>query len=67
MVNPDEAIHSFVVRIWLEKPATPRQSALWRGHVTHVHTGQRRHFDHLEGLTDFIRQYLQLDSLCEEE
>lgn len=45
--------HAFVVKLWKDEPA------LWRGHVTHAYTGQRRYFQDLEKILVFIRSFLQ--------
>lgn len=29
---------SFVIRLWIEEPATETRKATWRGHITHVPT-----------------------------
>jgi hypothetical protein len=49
----DHDTHAFVVKLWKEEPA------LWRGHVTHAYTGQRRYFQDLEKILVFIRSFLQ--------
>jgi hypothetical protein len=46
--------HSFVVRVWIEAGAQPP----WRGSVTHVSTGQRRHFTDLGEVVSFIEPYV---------
>ena len=50
--------HSFIVKIWLEGVDEKAGEAIWRGRVTHVPSGQDRHFDNLTGITDFIAPYL---------
>ena len=45
--------HAFVVKLWKEDPA------LWRGHVTHAYTGQRRYFQDLEKFLVLFRSFLQ--------
>lgn len=49
----DHDTHAFVVKLWKDEPA------LWRGHVTHAYTGQRRYFQDLEKILSFIRSFLQ--------
>lgn len=57
--EPDEFIephtHSFVVKLWLEQ-ARP---AIWRGHITHVASGQRAMIDNLADVGAFLSTYLQ--------
>lgn len=55
-IEPDT--HSFVVKIWLEETAGEIAHPIWRGHITHVATGQRRYLDHLSVVMAFIAPYL---------
>jgi hypothetical protein len=48
-------IHSFIVKIWREEPGDP---VAWRGHVTHVPSGERVYLTSLNGLNTFIAPYL---------
>lgn len=52
-------VHSFVVRIWLEEEESEIQEAIWRGHVTHVPSGERRYIKRLSELNTFIIPYLE--------
>jgi hypothetical protein len=47
--------HAFVVKLWLEEAKAPRA---WRGHVTHVVTGDRKHISHTDQIAAFIDRYL---------
>ena len=49
---------SFIVRVWLEEPARPARRAPWRGHITHVPTGDRKYVQDLRGIVAFIAPYL---------
>lgn len=51
--------HSFVVKVWLEETVEEAGRARWRGHVTHVASGERRYLESLSGLAAFIRPYLE--------
>jgi hypothetical protein len=51
--------HSFVIKIWLEGTSEELGQAKWRGHITHVQSGQRRHMESLDGITAFIAPYLE--------
>jgi hypothetical protein len=51
--------HSFVVKIWLEGVDEISGKAVWRGRITHVPSGQNRHFDNLRGITSFVAPYLE--------
>ena len=47
--------HSFVIKIWLED----EELASWRGHITHVPSGQRCYFEELDRIAMFIAPYLE--------
>lgn len=51
--------HSFIVKIWLEEVDEKSDRAAWRGHITHVPSGERRHFENLAAMNNFIRLYLR--------
>ena len=50
---------SFVVKVWLEETVEEVGRAKWRGHVTHVASGERKYLESLTGVTAFIRPYLE--------
>ena len=50
--------HPFIVKIWLEESAQEAGRATWRGHITHVPSGERRYVKHLDDVTSFIAPYL---------
>ena len=54
MDHSESSSHSFIIRIWREEDRRPA----WRGHVTHVPSGNRRHFKDLDELTNFMLPYL---------
>lgn len=47
--------HSFIIKIWLEDDGRKR----WRGHITHVPDGERRHFENLSEISRFIQPFLE--------
>ena len=51
--------HSFIVKIWLEEPAEGNRRGMWRGHITHVPSGERRCLKNLDDITAFIAPYLE--------
>jgi hypothetical protein len=51
--------HSFIVKIWLEETAEEAGQARWRGHITHVPSGERRYVQDLDEITAFIAPYLE--------
>ncbi len=58
-VSIESNTHSFVVRIWLEDPPDEYQEGHWRGHITHVHSGERRYLDDLNDILAYIAPYLK--------
>ncbi len=58
MNSPDAINQSFIIRVWIEEPATETQSAIWRGHVTHVPSGTRTHIQDLNQIASIIAPYL---------
>lgn len=53
------APQSFIVKIWLEETAEEAGRALWRGHITHVPSGERRYIQDLDQIEEFIMPYLE--------
>lgn len=51
--------HSFIVKVWLEETAEEAGHAVWRGHITHVPSGERRYFKDLDEIQVFIVRYLE--------
>ena len=51
--------HSFIVKVWLEETAEEAGRATWRGHITHVPSGERRYVRYLNEITAFIAFYLE--------
>ena len=57
MLEPDT--QSFVVKVWLEETVEEEGRAKWRGHVTHVTSGERQYLESLSGIATFIIPYLE--------
>lgn len=57
--NNGDSPQSFIVRIWVEEPMRGSRPTSWRGHITHVHAGERRYFEDLDAIAAFIRPYLE--------
>ena len=51
--------HSFIVKVWLEETAEEAGQATWRGHITHVPSGERRYLQDLDKIAAFIAPYLE--------
>ena len=50
--------HAFVIRIWMEEGGGV-EADTWRGHITHVLSGQRRYLKDLDSIKAFIAPYLE--------
>ena len=57
--QPDVAMHSFIIRIWLEETVIEAGKASWRGHITHIPSNRRQHIENLDAVKQFIAPYLQ--------
>ena len=57
-MDPYES-HSFIVKIWLEESLEETGEAVWRGHVTHVPSQERRYLHNLDDIIDFIGPFLE--------
>ncbi len=51
--------HVFILRIWREPREIEGAELEWRGVIEHVPTGERRYFNELNDVVDFLRPYLQ--------
>jgi len=54
--------HSFIIKIWIgvDSPEYGAEYGSWRGQITHVPGGERRHIHRLEEILEFISQFLPL-------
>jgi hypothetical protein len=50
---------SFVIKVWLESGAEESGGARWRGHITHVSSGERRYMEDLDEIAAFVDSYLR--------
>jgi hypothetical protein len=55
----ESSTHSFIVKIWLEERTDDSDPLIWRGHITHVPSGQRRYMRNLDEMTSFVAIFLQ--------
>jgi hypothetical protein len=51
--------HPFVIRIWLEDSSGGGHRARWRGHITHVPSGERCYLHSLDDMASFVAPYLE--------
>ncbi|HYX30753.1 MAG TPA: hypothetical protein VE863_19610 [Pyrinomonadaceae bacterium] len=58
-LRPDISTNSFIVKVWVEPNGQPGEQMVWRGHITHVPDGKRKHVRRMKEITEFITSYLQ--------
>lgn len=51
--------HIFILKIWREDAGSGEQPVVWRGHISHVASGQRRYITGLLQMILFIVPYIQ--------
>ncbi len=51
--------HSFTLKVWIEETADEGSRVTWRGHITHVPSGERRYLKDLDDITTFVASYLK--------
>jgi hypothetical protein len=56
---PESSRYSYVIRLWFEATAAEAGHAQWRGHITNVASGERRFFEDLDEIADFIAPTLE--------
>ena len=54
----DAAIHSFIVKVFVDEPEQGSRSGGWHGHITHVQSGKKGYLNDLDDVCDFIQPYL---------
>jgi hypothetical protein len=50
---------SFIIKVWVEDSLDDVGGKTWRGHITHVPSGERRYFDRLDEVLSFITPHLE--------
>ena len=50
---------SFIIKIWIEEGRDGAGQASWRGHITHVPTGERQYLQSVDEIGPFIVSHLQ--------
>lgn len=56
--SSDARTYSFIVKVWLEEAAEETEEPTWRGHITHVPSGDRQYVQTLDDIAAFIEPYL---------
>ncbi len=57
--QPTQLDHSFIIKFWVEETAEEAGRLVWRGSMTHIPGGERRTFQDLEAISEFIMPFLQ--------
>jgi hypothetical protein len=52
-------VHSFIIKLRLEKALCEAGQTTWHGYITHVPSGRRSYLTDLEGIAAFIMPYLE--------
>lgn len=55
---PEEQTCSFVIKLWLEEREAQSGQMVWRGHITHVSSGERHYIKDLNCIITIIAPYL---------
>lgn len=61
MAVPESNVHSFIVKLWREEADGQADQGNWRGHVTHVPSGERHYIKNPYEITRIITPYLQVE------
>jgi hypothetical protein len=56
---PDMETCSFIIKIWIEQGRSEANQAIWRGHITHVPSGERRYLKDLDEIPTIIMPCLE--------
>jgi hypothetical protein len=59
MTPGDPAIQSFMIKIRLSELTPEESDVLWYGYITHVPSGKRQYFRHLNDVADFIQPFME--------
>jgi hypothetical protein len=50
---------SFIVKVWIEESKAEAGQVIWRGHITHVSSGDRQYFEDLGQIILFMIPFLE--------
>ncbi len=56
--QPGLALHSFIVKIWVETVPEGTETVRWHGHITHVLSNTRKYLQKLGDIAGFIKPYV---------
>jgi hypothetical protein len=55
----DRSTHVFVIKVWRERLVEDEERYSWRGHITHLGSGEQRQLKDFATMFAFIRGYLR--------
>ncbi|MFL6254982.1 MAG: hypothetical protein ACJ74T_08155 [Pyrinomonadaceae bacterium] len=56
-------MHSFIIKLRLEKTVCEPGPTTWHGYITHVPSGRRSYLRDLDGIAAFITPYLEAEGV----
>jgi ribosomal protein L39E len=56
-------VHSFIVKLRLEKALREAGPTTWHGYITHVPSGEQSYLRDLDGIAAFITPYLEAEGV----
>jgi hypothetical protein len=59
MDSLEPGAQSFIVKVWVEDNSEADGQGVFRGHITHVSSHERRYLKNLGEIEDFIAPYLE--------
>ena len=65
MSTYETSTHPFIIKIWIEEMShetSPGQKE-WRGHITHVPSGEKRYLKSMDDIRQFIAPYLAAEGV----
>jgi len=51
--------HSFILKVWVEGSSKDGKPVIWRGHITHVPSGERRYLKDMGDIALYVASYLE--------
>lgn len=52
---PESQVHSFIIKLWLEKAGNEAGITVWHGYITHVPSGARHYLRDLRDILSFVK------------
>ena len=55
----ESTTYSFILRVWLEDTSEHAAERVWRGHITHVPSNERRYIRSLDDIVTAVIELIQ--------